>query len=131
LPAGRAREGGAYRSGALDAPALEATLEDALAPPDARIAAARLLARRFARDRASLVRVPDEPELRVRIAAAVGEGEREGQGAEEEARDHDLRAARRLARLGPWFRARRTERTSSTIRPPCAPSSSEPALPDR
>jgi hypothetical protein len=97
LPAGAAGEAGAYRGGALDAAALQATLEDPLAPADARIAAARLLARRFARDRATLVRVADERELRVRIAAALGDGDDDGD---------DARAGRRLSRLGPWFRAR-------------------------
>jgi hypothetical protein len=81
----------AYRAGALDKQSLWETLRDGEARPDARMAAARLLRRRFHEAPDALVRVADDVELRDRIEAAA---------------DDEDEAPRRLERLGPLFRAR-------------------------
>ncbi len=86
------REASAYRGAALDKEALLALLADAEAPPDARAGAARLLATRHAEPAPSLVRVVEDPDVRLRVEAAAEEDPDE--------------AAEQLERLGPLFRAR-------------------------
>jgi hypothetical protein len=82
----------AYRGAALERDVLWEALGDAAAAVDTRMAAARVLRRRYGEDEGALVRVVvAEPEVRLRIEAALDE--------------HDL-AERRIERLGPLFRAR-------------------------
>lgn len=81
----------AYRGDALTKDVLWAALGDPAAPVDARMGAARVLRRRHGEDERALVRVVDDPDVRVRVSAAIEE--------QEEAELH-------IATLGPLFRAR-------------------------
>lgn len=85
-------EGHAYRGDAMKKDVLWETLGDEGAPADARMAAARVLALRHSEPRDALVRVVVDPDVRLRVEAAM----------EEEEED----AERRIDRLGPLFRAR-------------------------
>ena len=85
-------EGHAYRGDALRKDVLWETLGDAGAPVDARMAAARVLRRRYHEEEQALVRVVDDGDVRLRVAAALEEQHEE--------------AEERLERLGPLFRAR-------------------------
>lgn len=85
-------EGHAYRGDAMKKDMLWETLSDDGMPLETRMGAARLLARRHGEDQRSLVRVAEDPDVRVRIEAAL---EEEEEVAEE-----------RIERLGPLFRAR-------------------------
>lgn len=89
---GLPRDGHAYRGDATSRDVLWDTLGDGAAPVDARMAAARLLTRRHGEDERAVVRVVADPDVRVRVEAALEEEEDE--------------AERRLMRLGPLFRAR-------------------------
>ena len=82
----------AYRGDALKKDVLWDALGDPLAAVDTRMAAARVLRRRYGEAEGALVRVVDDPEIRVRVEAALEE--------------HDA-AERRIETLGPLFRARR------------------------
>jgi hypothetical protein len=82
----------AYRGDALKKDVLWDALEDAAAPVDTRMAAARVLRRRYGEAEGALVRVVDDPDVRLRVEAALD--------------DHDD-AERRIETLGPLFRARR------------------------
>lgn len=82
----------AYRGDALQTDMLWETLGDAGAPVDARMAAARVLRRRYGQEEAALVRVVDDPDVRVRVEAAM-------EDEQEDAEHH-------LEKLGPLFRAR-------------------------
>ncbi|MDB4945643.1 MAG: hypothetical protein JWP97_5177 [Labilithrix sp.] len=84
--------GDVYRGTPLEQEDLWSMLGDGAAPLDARMGAARLLRVRHGEPREALVRVVEDPEVRVRVAAAL-EDERE------DVEEH-------LARLGPLFRAR-------------------------
>lgn len=81
----------AYRGDAMKKDVLWETLGDAGAPVDERMAAARVLRRRYEEDERALVRVVVEPEVRERVEAALEEQED---------------AERRIEALGPLFRAR-------------------------
>jgi hypothetical protein len=81
----------AYRGDAMKKDVLWETLGDDGAPVDARMGAARVLCRRYGEEEVALVRVVQDPEVRVRVAAALEEQED---------------AERRLETLGPLFRAR-------------------------
>jgi hypothetical protein len=81
----------AYRGDALKKDVLWEALGDAGAPLDTRMAAARVLRRRYGEEEGALVRVVADADVRLRIEAALDE--------------HDD-AERRLERLGPLFRAR-------------------------
>ena len=81
----------AYRGDAMKKDVLWETLADAAAPADARMAAARVLRRRYGADEGALVRVVEDPDVRVRVEAALEE--------------HD-EAERAIETLGPLFRAR-------------------------
>lgn len=81
----------AYRGDSLKKDVLWETLGDVGAPVDARMAAARVLSRRYGEEEDALVGVVDEPDVRVRVEAALEE--------------HDD-AERRIEALGPLFRAR-------------------------
>lgn len=96
LDALAASSGAAYREGALDRDSLFALLEDATTAPDVRIAAARLLEKRFGAKKQDLVRVAADPDVRLRVEAVLSDDDEE-----EEDEAHE-----RLARLGPLFRAR-------------------------
>ncbi len=85
-------EAHAYRGDAMKKDVLWETLSDDGAPVDARMGAARLLAKRHGEEGGALVRVVSDPDVRVRVEAAL---EEEEEIAEE-----------RLERLGPLFRAR-------------------------
>lgn len=85
------RESHAYRGDAMKKDVLWETLGDAGAPVDARMAAARVLRRRHAEPERALLRVVAEPDVRVRVEAALEE--------HDEAEEH-------IERLGPLFRAR-------------------------
>jgi hypothetical protein len=82
----------AYRGDALEKDVLWDALGDAAATVDARMAAARVLRRRYGEEEGALVRVVDDPEVRQRVEAALHE--------------HDD-AESRIETLGPLFRARR------------------------
>jgi hypothetical protein len=94
LDALAASSGAAYREGALDRESLFALLEDPATAPDVRIAAARLLEKRFGAKKEDLVRVAADPDVRLRVEAVLDDEEEEDEAPE------------RLARLGPLFRAR-------------------------
>ncbi len=79
---------GAYRGSHAKKDVLWETLNDGAAATSARVAAARVLGRAFGEEGASLVRVVNDPELRVRVEAALEDD-----------------AAERLEELGPLFRA--------------------------
>jgi hypothetical protein len=81
----------AYRGDALKKDVLWQALGDVGAPLDTRMAAARVLRRRYGEEEGALVRVVADADVRLRIEAALDE--------------HDD-AERRLERLGPLFRAR-------------------------
>lgn len=81
----------AYRGDALKRDVLWEALADAAAPVDTRMAAARVLRRRYGEERGALVRIVADGDVRLRIDAALDE--------------HDD-AERRIERLGPLFRAR-------------------------
>jgi hypothetical protein len=81
----------AYRGDAMKKDVLWDTLGDDAAPVDARMAAARVLRRRYGEREDALVRVVDDADVRVRVEAAC-----------EELED----AERRIETLGPLFRAR-------------------------
>jgi hypothetical protein len=82
----------AYRGDALKKDVLWDALGDADAAVDTRMAAARVLRRRYGEEERALVRVVDDPDVRLRVEAAL--------------EDHED-AERRIERLGPLFRARR------------------------
>ena len=82
----------AYRGDALKKDVLWDALGDATAAVDTRMAAARVLRRRYGEEEGALVRVVDDPDVRLRVEAALEE--------------HDD-AERRIESLGPLFRARR------------------------
>ncbi|MDB4939472.1 MAG: hypothetical protein JWP87_6444 [Labilithrix sp.] len=81
----------AYRGDAMKKDVLWDTLGDGGAPVDARMAAARVLRRRYGEQEEAIVRAVDDPEVRMRVEAAC-----------EELED----AERRIETLGPLFRAR-------------------------
>ncbi len=81
----------AYRGDAMKKDVLWETLGDETAPVDERMAAARVLRRRYEEDEQALVRVVVEPDVRERVEAALDEHED---------------AERRIEALGPLFRAR-------------------------
>lgn len=81
----------AYRGDALKKDVLWDVLADAAARPDERMAAARVLMRRHGEGEQALVRVVDEPAVRMRVEAALEDPED---------------AERRIESLGPLFRAR-------------------------
>lgn len=81
----------AYRGDAMKKDVLWETLGDGGAPVSARMAAARVLRRRYGEEEAALVRVVEDPDVRVRVEAAMEEHEE---------------AERHLETLGPLFRAR-------------------------
>jgi hypothetical protein len=81
----------AYRGDALKRDVLWEALGDAGAPVDTRMAAARVLRRRYGEEERALVRAVADADVRLRIEAALDE--------------HDD-AERRIERLGPLFRAR-------------------------
>ena len=81
----------AYRGDALKKDVLWETLGDDAAPADARMAAARVLRRRYGAEERALVRVVDDPDVRVRVEAALEDQED---------------AERAIETLGPLFRAR-------------------------
>ncbi len=83
----------AYRGDAMSREALLETLADDAAAVEARAGAARILARRLGEPPPELVRVVVDPDVRVRVEAAVFE-------------DDPEEAATELDRLGPVFRAR-------------------------
>lgn len=85
-------EAHAYRGGGLEKDVLWETLGDDHARVDARMAAARVLARRHAEEEQALVRVVADADVRVRVEAALEEEQEE--------------AERRIETLGPLFRAR-------------------------
>lgn len=85
-------EAHAYRDSAMKKDVLWETLRDDQAPVDARMAAARVLARQHGEKETALMRVVTDPDVRVRVEAAL----------EEEQDD----AERRIETLGPLFRAR-------------------------
>ncbi|MBX3187970.1 MAG: hypothetical protein KF819_13185 [Labilithrix sp.] len=82
-------EAHAYRGDAMKKDVLWETLGDVEAPVDARMAAARVLSRRYGEEEGALVRIVAEPEVRLRVEAVL-EGE------------HDD-AERRIETLGPLF----------------------------
>ena len=84
-------ESHAYRGDALKKDVLWDMLGDDGAPVDARMAAARVLQRRYGAAEEALVRVVEDREVRVRVEAALEE--------HDDAEEH-------LERLGPLFRAR-------------------------
>jgi hypothetical protein len=81
----------AYRGDAMKKDVLWETLGDAGASVDTRMGAARLLRRRYGAEEGALVRVVEDPDVRVRVEAAL--------------EDHDD-AERAIETLGPLFRAR-------------------------
>jgi hypothetical protein len=81
----------AYRGGAMKKDALWETLSDGDASIDARMGAARVLRRRYGEEERALVRVVDDPEVRLRVEAALEELDE---------------AERHLETIGPLFRAR-------------------------
>lgn len=81
----------AYRGDAMKKDVLWETLGDDGAPVDARMAAARVLRRKYGEDEEALVRVVVDREVRVRVEAAME--------TQEEAERH-------IETLGPLFRAR-------------------------
>ena len=81
----------AYRGDAMKKDVLWETLGDDAATVDARMGAARVLMRRYGEEEGAIVRVVDDPDVRVRVEAMLEE--------------HDD-AERHLASLGPLFRAR-------------------------
>jgi hypothetical protein len=81
----------AYRGDAMKKDVLWDTLGDASASVDTRMAAARVLRRRYGEEERALVRVVDDHDVRVRVQAALEE--------HDEAEEH-------IERLGPLFRAR-------------------------
>ena len=81
----------AYRGDALGKETLWQTLEDAGASVDARMAAARVLSRRFGEEERALVRVVGDPDVRARVEAVL---------------ENQEDAERRIVTLGPMFRAR-------------------------
>jgi hypothetical protein len=81
----------AYRGDAMNKDVLWETLADVGAPVDARMGAARVLLRRYGEAPLELVRVVEDPDVRVRVEAALEEQED---------------AERAIERLGPIFRAR-------------------------
>jgi hypothetical protein len=81
----------AYRGDALKRDVLWEALGDAAAPVDARMAAARVLRRRYGEEEGALVLAVADADVRLRVEAALDE------------HDH---AERRIERLGPLFRAR-------------------------
>ena len=81
----------AYRGDAMKQDILWDTLGDDEAPVDARMAAARVLHRRYGELDSALVRVVGDREVRVRVEAAL--------------EDHD-EAEEHIERLGPLFRAK-------------------------
>ncbi len=81
----------AYRGDALKKDVLWEALGDAGAAVDTRMAAARVLHRRYGEQEGALVRVVADADVRLRIEAALDEPDD---------------AERRLERLGPLFRAR-------------------------
>ena len=81
----------AYRGDAMKKDVLWETLGDAAAPVDTRMGAARLLRRRYGAEEDALVRVVEDPDVRVRVEAALEE--------------HDD-AEQAIETLGPLFRAR-------------------------
>jgi hypothetical protein len=81
----------AYRGDAMKKDVLWETLGDDGAPVDARMGAARVLRRRYGEEELALVRIVEDPDVRVRVAAALEEHED---------------AERRIEMLGPLFRAR-------------------------
>jgi len=85
-------EGHVYRGDAVKKGTLWETLGDEGAPADARMAAARVLTRRHGTPKQDLVRVVADPDVRVRVEAAM--------------EDEDDDAERRIEELGPLFRAR-------------------------
>lgn len=85
-------EAHAYRGDAMKKDVLWDTLSDDAAPLETRMGAARVLARRHGEEGRALVRVVEDPDVKVRVEAALEE--------EEEV------AERRIERLGPLFRAR-------------------------
>src|SRR5206468_11276280 len=95
LDALAATSGAAYREGALDRESLFALLEEEGTAPDVRIAAARLLEKRFGAKKEDLLRVAADPELRLRVEAVLDDED-----------EDEYEAPERLARLGPLFRAR-------------------------
>jgi hypothetical protein len=84
-------DGGAYRAPMKKDDLWEA-LGDGDAPADVRIAAARLLRRKHGEEERALLRIVEDPDVRVRVEAAID--------------DDDGGVADRLERLGPLFRAR-------------------------
>lgn len=82
----------AYRGDAMKKDVLWETLGDEAAPIDERMAAARVLRRRYEEDERALVRVVVEPDVRERVEAALD--------------DEHEEAERRIEALGPLFRAR-------------------------
>jgi hypothetical protein len=82
----------AYRGDAMKKDVLWETLSDKAAPVDTRMAAARVLRKRYEEDDVALVRVVDDPDVRVRVEAAL----------DDELED----AEHRIEALGPLFRAR-------------------------
>ena len=84
-------EAHAYRGDAMKKDVLWDTLGDDDAPVDARMAAARVLRRRYGEEEEALVRVVPDRDVRVRVEAAL--------------EDHDG-AEEHIERLGPLFRAR-------------------------
>ena len=84
-------ESHAYRGDAMKKDVLWETLGDDSAPVDSRMAAARVLRRRYGEEERALVRVVDDHDVRVRVEAALEE--------HDEAEEH-------IERLGPLFRAR-------------------------
>jgi|GEM_PF-7082058 len=86
------REGHAYRAPALAPDVLWEALRDDEAGVDERMAAARVLAKRHGAKPAVLVRVVGDPDVRARVEAVL--------------EDEEEVAERRLASLGPLFRAR-------------------------
>lgn len=81
----------AYRGDAMKKDVLWETLGDAGASVDTRMGAARLLRRRYGAEEGALVRVVEDPDVRVRVEAALEEHED---------------AERAIETLGPLFRAR-------------------------
>ncbi|AKV03387.1 hypothetical protein AKJ09_10050 [Labilithrix luteola] len=87
-----ASEGSAYRGDVPARDALVGTLTNEAAQVDARMAAARLLKRRHGANDEELVRIVTDPQVRVRVEAAL---------------EDDDDAAERIDALGPVFQLRR------------------------
>ncbi len=81
----------AYRGDAMKKDVLWDTLGDDHAPVDARMAAARVLQRRYGEEEPALVRVVGDHDVRVRVEAALEE---------------QAEAEEQIERLGPLFKAR-------------------------